>query len=62
LFTSLAAVPRTFINAITGYIVEALGWFDFFVLCFALAIPGMLLLMKIAPWNDTTEVHPSYEP
>jgi len=62
LFTSLAAVPRTFINAITGYIVEALGWFDFFILCFALAIPGMLLLMKIAPWNHTTEVHPSYEP
>ena len=55
LFTSLAAVPRTFINAITGYIVDALGWFDFFILCFALAIPGMLLLMKIAPWNHTAE-------
>lgn len=55
LFTSLAAVPRTFINAITGYIVEVLGWFDFFILCFVLAIPGMLLLMKIAPWSQTAE-------
>lgn len=51
LFTSLAAVPRTFANAATGYMVENLGWFKFFILCFILAIPGMLLLMKIAPWN-----------
>jgi len=51
LFTSLAAVPRTFINAMTGYIVEAMGWFNFFILCFVLALPGMLLLMKVAPWH-----------
>lgn len=52
LFTSLAAVPRTFVNAATGYMVENLGWFKFFILCFLLAIPGMLLLIKIAPWNE----------
>ncbi len=52
LFTSLAAVPRTFANAATGYMVENLGWFKFFILCFLLAIPGMLLLIKIAPWNE----------
>jgi len=52
LFTSLAAVPRTFANAATGYMVENLGWFNFFIVCFILAIPGMLLLIKIAPWND----------
>ena len=57
LFTSLAAVPRTFINATTGYIVEQTGWFIFFILCALLAIPGMMLLPKVAPWNppDTTE-------
>ena len=53
LFTSLAAVPRTFANAATGYMVENMGWFKFFILCFLLAIPGMLLLLKIAPWNET---------
>jgi PAT family beta-lactamase induction signal transducer AmpG len=52
LFTSLAAVPRTFFNAITGYIVDQTGWFVFFLICFALAIPGMLLLPKIAPWRQ----------
>jgi PAT family beta-lactamase induction signal transducer AmpG len=51
LFTSLSAVPRTFINALTGYIVELTGWTNFFVICFILAIPGLLLLPKIAPWN-----------
>jgi len=52
LFTSLAAVPRTFINASAGWLVESLGWFDFFLLCFALAVPGMLLLARVAPWKE----------
>ena len=54
LFTSLAAVPRTFINASAGWLVEQLGWLNFFWLCSALAVPGMMLLLKVAPWNDTT--------
>jgi len=52
LFTSLSAVPRTFINASAGYIVDQTGWFVFFNLCFVLAIPGMLMLIKIAPWRE----------
>ncbi|WP_323674162.1 AmpG family muropeptide MFS transporter [Denitromonas sp.] len=51
LFTSLMAVPRTFINASAGWLVEGMGWFNFFLLCFMLAIPGMLLLFKVAPWH-----------
>ena len=52
LFTSLAAVPRTFINATTGYLVEQMGWLGFFLLCAALAVPGMALLFRVAPWNS----------
>jgi len=52
LFTSLAAVPRTFINASAGFIVDQTGWFMFFNLCFLLAAPGMLMLPKIAPWRE----------
>lgn len=55
LFTSLAAVPRTFANAATGYMVDSLGWFHFFLACFAFAVPGMLLLVKVAPWNEHAE-------
>ncbi|MDR2187587.1 MAG: AmpG family muropeptide MFS transporter [Azonexus sp.] len=51
LFTSLMAIPRTFINAAAGWLIETLGWVDFFWLCFALALPGMLLLLKVAPWH-----------
>ena len=53
LFTSLASVPRTFTNASTGYLVEFFGWHNFFILCFFIAIPGMLLLIKIAPWKNS---------
>ncbi|MDH3305280.1 MAG: AmpG family muropeptide MFS transporter [Gammaproteobacteria bacterium] len=52
LFTALASVPRVFANAITGVIVEQVGWTNFFLLCTALAFPGMLLLFKVAPWNE----------
>ncbi len=52
LFTALTSVPRTLANAVTGVIVEQTGWTTFFLLCTALAIPGMLLLFKVAPWNE----------
>ena len=52
LFSSLSAIPRTFANATTGYLVEYVGWQTFFIFCFLIAIPGMLLLLKVAPWND----------
>jgi PAT family beta-lactamase induction signal transducer AmpG len=51
LFTSLASVPRSLVNASTGWIVEQTGWFAFFLLCTALALPGMALLFRVAPWN-----------
>jgi PAT family beta-lactamase induction signal transducer AmpG len=51
LFTALAALPRTFANASTGIIVEQTGWLNFFLICAVLAIPGMLLLFWVAPWN-----------
>lgn len=51
LFTSIASIPRTLINATTGVMVEHLGWTTFFALCTILALPGMLLLIKVAPWN-----------
>ncbi|WP_374474550.1 AmpG family muropeptide MFS transporter [Zoogloea sp.] len=55
LFTSLMAVPRTFINASAGWLVEGMGWYNFFLLCGVLAVPGMLLLFKVAPWHERPE-------
>ncbi len=52
LFSSFLAVPRIFANASTGFIIEAVGYTQFFVICTLVAIPGMLLLLKVAPWNE----------
>ena len=52
LFTSLMAIPRTFANAATGWMVEMMGWNGFFLLCALLALPGMLLLFKVALWDE----------
>jgi PAT family beta-lactamase induction signal transducer AmpG len=53
LFSSFIALPRTVANASTGFIVEAVGWTVFFVICAFIAIPGMLMLFKVAPWNKS---------
>jgi PAT family beta-lactamase induction signal transducer AmpG len=52
LFTSFIAVPRTFANASTGFLIEWMGYTAFFLLCTAVAVPGMLMLLKVAPWNE----------
>ncbi|MDA3934221.1 MAG: AmpG family muropeptide MFS transporter [Gammaproteobacteria bacterium] len=54
LLSSLTAVPRTLANASTGFIIEAMGYFHFYLLCFALALPGMMLLLWVAPWRGRT--------
>lgn len=48
-FTALASVPRAFANATTGFVVESIGWTSFFLFCAVCAIPGLLLLFKVAP-------------
>ncbi len=52
LFSSFLAVPRIFANASTGFIIEAIGYTQFFIVCTLVAIPGILLLFKVAPWKD----------
>ncbi|WP_295799142.1 AmpG family muropeptide MFS transporter [uncultured Microbulbifer sp.] len=56
LFTALTSLPRTFANASTGYLVEGMGWTNFYLLCAALAVPGMLLLFVVAPWHKNPEL------
>jgi len=53
LFSSIVVIPRTFANASTGFLIEWMGYTSFFLLCTAVAVPGMLMLLKVAPWNET---------
>ncbi|WP_150539266.1 AmpG family muropeptide MFS transporter [Actinobacillus vicugnae] len=52
IFTSLAALPSKLLGAYTGHLVEAFGYYQFFWICFFVAIPGMLILIKVAPWFE----------
>ncbi len=51
LLSSLMGVPRVIASAPTGYLAENTGWELFFIACTLIAVPGMLLLLKFAPWN-----------
>lgn len=62
LFSSLIAWPRTLASASTGFLVEALGYRAFFIVCGALAIPGMFLLLRVAPWRRAETPEPEPEP
>lgn len=52
LLTAFAALPRTIASSFSGILVEQMGWTHFFLLCTAIAVPGMLLLLKVAPWRE----------
>ena len=52
LLTSLMGVPRVLASAPTGFLAKNVGWVSFFIVCTLIAIPGMLLLLKFAPWNS----------
>jgi PAT family beta-lactamase induction signal transducer AmpG len=51
LFSSLVALPRTLASASTGYLIEALGYPGFFLICSLIALPGLWLLSRVAPWG-----------
>lgn len=52
LLTSVMGIPRVLASAPTGFLAKNLGWESFFIACTLIAIPGMLLLLKFAPWNS----------
>ncbi|MBW1850585.1 MAG: AmpG family muropeptide MFS transporter [Deltaproteobacteria bacterium] len=59
LLTSLMAFPRVLASAPTGFFAKILGWEEFFLACTLSAVPGMLLLLKFAPWNTRDNINPA---
>lgn len=51
LLSSLMAVSRDILIAPAGKIVELTGWTNFMIISIVAAIPGLLLLPLVAPWN-----------
>jgi PAT family beta-lactamase induction signal transducer AmpG len=52
LLTSLIGIPRAVASSVTGFMAKTVGWEGFFIFCALVAIPGMLMLVKFAPWNS----------
>jgi len=55
LLSSLMGIPRVVASAPTGFLAKHIGWEGFFIACTLIAIPGMLLLLKFAPWNSKSQ-------
>jgi len=56
LLSSLMGIPRVFASAPTGFMAKTMGWEGFFIFCTLIAIPGLLMLTKFAPWHRTRPV------
>ena len=57
LFTSFMAFGRTLLSSTSGWAVEQIGWFDFFIVSTLVALPGLLLLiwmMRNLPLSEQT--------
>ncbi len=52
LLTSIMGLPRVVASAPTGFLAKHMGWESFFIACALIAIPGILLLFKFAPWKS----------
>ena len=55
LLSSLMGVPRVLASAPTGWLAKHMGWSEFFIMCTLVAVPGILMLLKFAPWNGKRE-------
>jgi PAT family beta-lactamase induction signal transducer AmpG len=51
LLTGIMGLSRLLASSVSGFLAKNIGWESFFIFCTLIAIPVMLLLSKIAPWN-----------
>jgi MFS transporter, PAT family, beta-lactamase induction signal transducer AmpG len=51
LFSSIFSLGRILAGPVSGAMVDAIGWRDYFVLTIISAIPGMLMLQRFVPWG-----------
>jgi PAT family beta-lactamase induction signal transducer AmpG len=51
LLSGVMGLPRVLAGAPTGFAAKHMGWAGFFILCTFAAVPGLLLLRRIAPWH-----------
>lgn len=50
LLSSLMSVPRVMVAAPSGWLAGQIGWQTFFIACAAMAVPGLLMLLRFRTW------------
>ena len=61
LLSGVYALSRSLLSAPAGVVAERLGWPGFFLFTVATAVPGFLLLGRIAPWGEQ-EARGAFDP
>lgn len=51
LFSSLFSLPRILAGPVTGVMVDAIGWRDFFLFTIVMGIPGMIMLHRFSAFG-----------
>jgi PAT family beta-lactamase induction signal transducer AmpG len=53
LLSALAALPRTYMGSVAGFLVDKIGWANFFIVTCLTAVPGIVLLVILRkPLNE----------
>ncbi|MDP9083601.1 MAG: MFS transporter [Pseudomonadota bacterium] len=47
LLSALAALPRTYMGSVAGFLVDKVGWANFFIVTCLTAVPGVILLVTL---------------
>lgn len=55
LLSSFMSLTRNFAGAPSGFLVAALGWKGYYLLCIFIGIPGLLLLTRFPRWSLAVE-------
>jgi PAT family beta-lactamase induction signal transducer AmpG len=55
-------LPRALASAPTGMAVTLVGWEGFFIFCSLAAVPGLLVLRRVAPRRGARAAAESAEP
>ena len=61
LLSGVYAMSRSLLSAPAGVVAERVGWPAFFLFTVAAAIPGFLLLARLAPWGER-EARGAFDP
>jgi PAT family beta-lactamase induction signal transducer AmpG len=61
LLSGVYAMSRSLLSAPAGVGAERVGWPSFFLFTVAAAVPGFLLLARLAPWNEQ-EARGAFDP